>query len=337
MKFHPSDIVPSHHLTTGANSHHRALLAAARIHKMKTPGKRPAKVENIEKSAVDLKSLLKAYAASKAQHRVLNPPPPEEEQEKAAATHPKYPYGQKCPVCGAPIVAATRGGADSKCACSNDHSGRRDVAIKCTDEEKKEMVPKTIAAFQFRNFDGNWDGVKQATWLERWLSMYAARDAAHQADPSKDALGTKLLGGPLSMGLSEAINNQAIMGKTPEQRAEAMHDAARDVKAESYPESLLRGLKSSPTYVGVGAAAGAGLPALMDKLHGQNFDADKALTGAGVGAAGGLGLAVLRPLIQRAILGNVSRKALHRGIKTKAENPTLTALPLGDMIGATAS
>jgi hypothetical protein len=225
---------------------------------MKTPGKRPAKVENVEKSALDFSTIVKAELARKAQKRILNPPK-EEEQEK------------------------------------------------------------------------------QATWLERWLSMYAARDAAHQADPSKDALGTKLLGGPLSMGLSEAINNHAIMGNTAEERADSMHEAARDVKQEGYGDSLLRGLKSSPSYIGIGAAAGAGVPALQAHLKGQPIDAGKLLSGAGIGAASGLGLSLLRPLLQRAVLGNVSRKALHQGIKTKAENPVLTALPFGDVIGATQS
>jgi len=176
---------------------------------------------------------------------------------------------------------------------------------------------------------------KTASWLERYLSMFAARDAAHQADPTRDALSTKLLGGPLSMGLSEMLNNRVILGATPGARSRAMHEAARDVKAESYPETLMRGLKSSPSYMGVGAAAGAGIPVLTSKLRGQPVDGTRALYGAGIGAAGGLGLALLRPLIQKAILGSVSRASLHRGIATKARNPTWTALPLGDVFGAT--
>ena len=338
MKFHPSDIVPEHRLTSGANHQHRALLAAARIHKTKTPGQRPAKVENIEKSAVDLKTLLKAYAAKRVTHRVLNPPPiPPEEEEKQAGTHPKYPYGEKCPVCEAPVTHVTRGGKDSKCACKNGHSGPRDETIPCTATEKKETTEKTFGDFRFPRMDGSWEGAKQASWLERYLSMFAARDAAHQADPAKDAIGTKLLGGPLSMGLSEALANHHILGNSPEERSDSMHAAVKDVQDESYPESLLRGLKASPAYIGVGAATGAALPALMNRLHDKPVDTGKMMGGALTGAAGGLGLSVLRPLIQRAVLGNVSRKALHKGIETKAENPILTALPFGDMIGAAAS
>lgn len=259
MKFHPHDLISDHKLTTGAHHQRRAMMSAARLHKMKTPGKRPSKVENVEKSAFDFSTLVKAELVRKAEQRLLR---------------------------------------------------------KAKQEEQEE---------------------KKASWLERWLSMYAARDAAHQADPTKDALGTKLLGGPLSLGLSEAINNQAIMGRTPAQRSESMHEAAKDVKAESYPESLLRGLKSSPSYIGIGALAGAGIPALKSHLAGQPVDTGKLLGGAGIGAASGLGLSLLRPLIQRAVLGNVSRKSLHRAIKTKSENPVLTALPFGDVIGATQS
>ena len=258
MKFHPHDLISDHKLTTEAHRQRRAMMSAARLHKMKTPGKRPSKVENVEKSAIDLSTLVKAELARKAEKRLLNPPAKKEEEQE-----------------------------------------------------------------------------KSATWLERWLSMYAARDAAHQANPTKDALGTKLLGGPLSMGLSEAINNSAIMGRTPEDRADAMHEAAADVKDESYGDSLMRGLKSSPAYIGIGAAAGAGIPALQSHLKGQPVDTGKLLGGAGIGAASGLGLSLLRPLIQRAVLGNVSRKALNRAIKTKSENPVLTALPFGDVIGAT--
>jgi hypothetical protein len=192
----------------------------------------------------------------------------------------------------------------------------------------RERMPLMVQNTNAENIE------KTASWLERYLSMFAARDAAHQADPAKDALGTKLLGGPLSMGLSEAINNRAILGNTPEQREESMHEAADEVKQESYTDSVLRGLKSSPAYIGIGAAAGAGIPALTDRFHGRPVDAGKLLGGAGIGAAGGLGLAVLRPLIQRAVLGNVSNKALRKAIETKANNPTLTALPLGDVIGA---
>jgi hypothetical protein len=256
MKFHPHDLISDHKLTTGAHRQRRAMLAAARMHKMRTPGKRPSKVENVEKSAIDFSTLVKAELMRKAEQRLLR---------------------------------------------------------KAKQEEQE----------------------KQASWLERWLSMYAARDAAHQADPTKDALGTKLLGGPLSMGLSEAINNHAILGNTTSERADAMHEAARDVKDEGYGDSLMRGLKASPSYIGVGAAAGAGIPALQAHLKGEPIDAGKLLGGAGIGAAGGLGLSLLRPLIQRAVLGNVSRKSLNRAIKTKSENPVLTALPFGDVIGAT--
>lgn len=259
MKFHPHDLISDHKLTTGAHRQRRAMMSAARLHKMKTPGKRPSKVENVEKSAFDFSTLVKAELARKVEKRLLQKKVEEEEQEK------------------------------------------------------------------------------KANWLERWLSMYAARDAAHQAEPNKDALGTKLLGGPLSMGLSEAINNHAIMGSTPERRSDAMHEAARDVKQESYGDSLMRGLKSSPSYIGIGAAAGAGIPALQSHMSGQRIDTGKLLSGAGIGAVSGLGLALLRPLIQRAVLGNVSRKSLHRAIKTKSENPVLTALPFGDVIGATQS
>ncbi len=176
-----------------------------------------------------------------------------------------------------------------------------------------------------------------SSWLGRWLSMFAARDAAHQADPTRDSLATKLLGGPASLGLSEAINNHAIMGATPAERRESMQSAVDDVKDESYGDAFLRGLKSSPSYVLAGAGMGAATPALTSALKKEPISGTKSLQGAGVGAASGLALSVLRPLLQRAILGNTSRKSQRQAIAVKAENPVLTALPFGDMIGAAKS
>jgi hypothetical protein len=325
VKFHPTDIVPAHRLTTGANHQHRDMLAASRLHKIKTPGKRPEKVENIEKKA---------------------------DTDR-----------QKCPVCGEQksgccrcsgphSMEALERGHGAQCPNGHRWSYQSDGTVliykdpaKVENIEKKAIELSTMAKLYVARrlqkrlmrpaVQEEVEQEKQATWLERWLSMYAARDAAHQADPARDSIGTKLLGGPLSLGLSEAVNNRLILGATPEERSDAMHDAAQDVKDESYPQSMLRGLKSSPAYIGVGAAAGAGIPALADKLHGNPVNSGKMMSGAGIGAASGLGLALLRPVLQRAILGNVSRKALNRAIETKSQNPTLTALPLGDVIGAT--
>jgi hypothetical protein len=173
------------------------------------------------------------------------------------------------------------------------------------------------------------------SWLQRWLSMFAARDAAHQADPTRDAITAKLTGGPIGMatGLTEAVNNQA-MGDTPAERRDTMHAAVDDVKDDTYGGAFMRGLKSSPSYVLAGAAAGAGIPAITAAAKGEGQSAARIGTGAGAGAATGLSLALLRPLLQKVILDRTSAKSQRKAIAMKAEHPILTALPFGDMVGA---
>jgi HPt (histidine-containing phosphotransfer) domain-containing protein len=173
------------------------------------------------------------------------------------------------------------------------------------------------------------------SWLERWLAMFAARDAAHQADPVTDAVNTKLTGGPVGAvtGLTEMANNQS-MGATPAQRASAMVNAVEDVKDEGYGSAFMRGLKASPSYIIAGAGAGAALPAARSLFRGEAPSAGGMATGALTGAGTGLALSVLRPLLHKAILGNTSDKAQRKAIAMKANHPLLTALPLGDVIGA---
>lgn len=175
---------------------------------------------------------------------------------------------------------------------------------------------------------------KADSWLQRWLSMFAARDAAHQADPTRDAATTKLLSPLTPFGVPEAINNHAILGSTPAERREAMHDAVRDVKDDTYTGAFLRGLKSSPSYVLAGAGVGALTPAVKSWAANRPQDLRGIGLGAGAGAATGLTLSLLRPVIQKLILDNTSAKAQRKAIEMKAEHPVLTALPLGDMIGA---
>lgn len=179
---------------------------------------------------------------------------------------------------------------------------------------------------------------KQAdSWLERWLAMFAARDAAHQADPARDATTTKLLAPLMPLGVPEAINNHTILGNTAGERRDAMRDAVQDVKDDTYGGALMRGLRSAPSYVLAGGLVGAASPAVTAAIKGTPQSGRAIGTGALTGAGAGVLLALLRPVLQKAILENTSNKAQRKAIDMKAENPVLTALPLGDMIGAAKS
>ncbi len=169
---------------------------------------------------------------------------------------------------------------------------------------------------------------KADNWLQRYLAMHAATDAGHQADPVAEGITTKLLGGPLSLGLSQSINNHVILGDTPKKRRKALWQAVLGVEDESYPDAARRGLKTVPTYAAIGGGIGAAVPYLMGKP--MSTVGTSGVGGATVGAS----LAMLRPLLQRAILGNVSRQAKRDAINAKADSPTLTSLPFGNAIAA---
>ena len=174
------------------------------------------------------------------------------------------------------------------------------------------------------------------SWLERWLALHASRDAANMTNPTGDALAAKL-GGPLSLGLSEAVNNHLSLGDTKRERRETLTDAVHDVEHESYGKAALGGLKRSLPYIlagGIGGVAESTLPPMSDLKQGLHWNGHDALVSGGVGAGAGLSLAVLRPLVQKLILDNVSRKSKSKAIEIKADMPTATSLPFGDMLAA---
>lgn len=178
---------------------------------------------------------------------------------------------------------------------------------------------------------------KQAdSWLQRWLALHAARDAANMQNPNTDAIAAKL-GGPLSLGLSEAISNLS-MGSSKRERRETLEDAVSEVEDDTYSGAALRGLKSSLPYAiagGVGGVAHSALTPVKDVWkNGPHWNPRRAAIEGGVGAAAGVGLAVLRPILQKLILDNVSSRAKRKAVAIKADMPMVTSLPLGDMIAA---
>ena len=183
--------------------------------------------------------------------------------------------------------------------------------------------------------EGQETGVKFAdSWLERWLALQATRDAANQAVPEKDALTSKFLGGPLSLGLAEAASNHLTLGDTVGERRKNLTSASQAVRYGSYPDALRRGLSTLPAYAGAGAVGGAGLSVGSDLYHGRPLDGTgavgHALAGAGVGSA----LSLARPVLQKLILDNVSNRARRKAIRIKADSPLITSLPFGDMTAA---
>lgn len=180
--------------------------------------------------------------------------------------------------------------------------------------------------------------VKHAdNWLQRYLALYAARDAANMTNPQGDAVASKL-GGPLSLGLSEAISNKLSLGDTKAERRDTLRSAVDDVEDSTYGEAAMRGLKSSLPYILAGGLGGvahsAVTPLSQFRQKGPQWDTRRALTEGAVGAGTGLGLAVLRPLLQKLILDNVSNKAKRKAIAIKADMPTATSLPFGDAVAA---
>lgn len=178
---------------------------------------------------------------------------------------------------------------------------------------------------------------KQAdSWLQRWLALHAARDAANMQNPAVDSVAAKL-GGPLSLGLSEAISNLS-MGTSKRERKETLTDAVSEVEDDTYGQAALRGLKSSLPYALAGGAGGvlhSTLTPVKDAWkNGPHWDTRRAVIEGGTGAATGVGLAVLRPILQKLILDNVSDRAKRKAVAIKADAPMITSLPLGDMIAA---
>lgn len=173
-------------------------------------------------------------------------------------------------------------------------------------------------------------------FLQRWLALHAARDAANMEHPTGDAIGAKL-GGPLSLGAGEALSNHLTLGNTFKKRHKTLTKAVENVEDEDYSDTLKRGLKSAPTYAAVGAGAGA-LSALSPSLSefkgGQlspHTETGPIVRRALLGALLGGGASMARPLLQKTVLDRVSPHAKRKAINIKAEHPTLTSLPGGDI------
>lgn len=176
-------------------------------------------------------------------------------------------------------------------------------------------------------------------FLQRWLSLHAARDAANMEHPTGDAISAKL-GGPLSLGAGEAISNRLTLGSTFKKRHKTLTKAVENVEDEDYGDTLKRGLKSAPTYAAVGAGAGALsalAPSLGELRQGQispHTETGPIARRALIGALLGGGASMARPLLQKAVLDRASHHAKRKAINIKAEHPTLTSLPGGDIAAA---
>lgn len=136
-----------------------------------------------------------------------------------------------------------------------------------------------------------------------------------------------------STGIPEMLANRGILGKGEEAKAQELRNSSDELKGMSHGRAFLEHAKRPALLGGLGGA----LIGALGNYHTQLTPTDiilRGLLGAGVGAAGFGISGGLGGNLNKYIADNTTDASRDAAISLKSRRPNLSALPLGDVIGA---